>query len=209
MPRGATALLGTIAVLLLSSGCAPDSGNGSADVSLTDKTTRSPTPGSAPRVTTVPSGVRAFPENTKPQSGKAATPSNLVLVDVRVGTAESFDRIVLEFSGTGTPGWVVNYVDEPVLDGSGEAVDLSGRAHLDIYASGTTWPAPNYYNGPSQLTPKNGGDVTDVYVGGTFEGTTQVLAGIDSAAVPFRVFTLTAPSRLVIDVSKKPDENVD
>ena len=40
----------------------------------------------------------------------------------------------------------------------------------------------------------------DVYVGGTFEGYTQVLAGIDGAAVPFRVFALADPSRLVVDV---------
>ena len=39
-----------------------------------------------------------------------------------------------------------------------------------------------------------------MYVGGTFEGYTQVLAGIDGDPVPFRVFTLTDPSRLVVDV---------
>ena len=123
-----------------------------------------------------------------------------MLVDVRVAEAEGFDRIVLEFSGTATPGWVVNYVDDAELEGSGERVALGGSATLDIYASGTTWPAPNYYSGPSQFTPENGGDVSDVYVGGTFEGYTQVLAGIDGDPVPFRVFALTAPSRLVIDV---------
>ncbi|HEX6150763.1 AMIN-like domain-containing (lipo)protein [Nocardioides sp.] len=126
-----------------------------------------------------------------------------MLVDVEVAEAEGFDRIVLEFSGRGTPGWVVNYVDEAVLDGSGEVVSLGGAAVLDIYASGTTWPAPNYYRGPSQFTPVNGGDVTDVYVGGTFEGYTQVLAGIDDEPVPFRVYALTAPSRLVIDVARR------
>jgi len=123
-----------------------------------------------------------------------------VLMDVRVAEHESFDRIVLEFTGTAIPGWAVNYVDEAVLDGSGGAVTLGGDAILDIYVSGTTWPASDYYNGPRQFAPENGGDVNDVYVGGTFEGYTQVLAGIDGTPVPFRVFALTDPSRLVIDV---------
>ena len=140
-------------------------------------------------------------EDTKRQSGESSDAGHLVLVDVRVADAEDFDRIVLEFSGTGTPGWVVNYVDHAVLDGSGEVVGLGGSAILDIYASGTTWPAPDYYSGPSHLSPGNGGTISDVYVGGTFEGSTQVLAGIDGDPAPFRVFVLTAPSRLVIDVT--------
>ncbi|RHW27264.1 hypothetical protein D0Z08_08845 [Nocardioides immobilis] len=73
-------------------------------------------------------------------------------------------------------------------------------------ASGTTWPADNYYRGPRQFTPENGGDVDDVYVVGTFEGYTQVLDGIDGAPAPFRVFALTNPSRLVVDVV---DESAD
>ena len=119
---------------------------------------------------------------------------------VRVADHEGFDRIVLEFTGTGTPGWTVNYVDQAVLDGSGDVVELGGDAFLDIYASGTTWPADGYYSGPQQFEPDNGG-VDDVYVGGTFEGYTQVLAGIEGDRVPFRVFALADPSRLVVDVA--------
>ena len=111
--------------------------------------------------------------NKRRQSGDGSDEADLVLIDMRVAEAEGFERIVLEFSGTGTPGWVVNYVNDAVLDGSGEIVALGGSAVLDIYASGTTWPAPDYYSGPSQFTPENAGDINDVYVGGTFEGYTQ------------------------------------
>jgi hypothetical protein len=180
MPPRTAALLSAITVLLLPVGCGPSSGDGSTDV-----------------------------KDTARQSGEGSGASELVLVDVRVAAEEGFDRIVLQFSGTGTPGWVVNYVDEAVLDGSGEPVDLGGRATLDIYASDTTWPAPEYYDGPSRVVPRTSGNVTDLYVGGTFEGTTQVLAGIDSAPAPFRVSTLTAPTRLVIDVMDKSDETAD
>ena len=123
---------------------------------------------------------------------------------MRVGEHEGFDRIVLEFTGTGVPGWSVGWVDRARLDGSGEAVDLDGDAVLDVYASGTTWPADGYYDGPQRLEP-DGGEVDDVYVGGTFEGYTQVLAGIDGDPSPVRVFALADPPRLVVDVADGAD----
>ena len=185
MRRGVTALLSTMAAIPLLAGCA---------------TTSSPTPTSETSTSNNPTtDAPAFAEDTERQSGEGSGEADLVLVDVRV--AEGFDRIVLEFSGTGTPGWVVNYVDEATLDGSGKVVALGGSAILDIYASGTTWPASDYYRGPSHVAPENDGEINDVYVGGTFEGTTQVLAGIDGDPAPFRVFALTAPSRLVVDVT--------
>jgi hypothetical protein len=168
------AVLSTIGSVLVMSGC----------VTATSEGTSSPTLGTAR------------------QMGEGSGRSDLVLTDVRTARVEGFSRIVLEFSGTGSPGWVVNYVDEPVLDGSGESVDLDGRTTLDIYASGTTWPAPDYYDGPDRLTPENGGDLAEVYVGDT-----QVLAGIDGDPAPFRVFTRTAPTRLVIDVADTQPRN--
>lgn len=188
MRRALTALLSTAAIVPLLAGCGADRS------SATD----------SPRA----SGGPTFPESTERQSGKGSGGSDLVLVDVRVaeGEGEGVDRIVLEFSGTGTPGWVVNYVDEAVLEGSGEVVDLEGTAVLDIYASGTTWPAPDYYAGPARLSPREDGAVDEVYVAGTFEGHTQVLAGIDGDRVPFRVSTLAAPARLVIDVADEDAE---
>jgi hypothetical protein len=123
-----------------------------------------------------------------------------VFTDVRVAEHESFDRIVLEFSGTGTPGWAVNYVDQASLEGSGDVVTVSCDSILDIYVSNTTWPAPDYYSGRKRLRAENGG-LAEVYVVGTFEGYTQVLAGIDGPRAPFRVIALTHPSRLVIDIA--------
>ena len=202
MRRGVTALLGTIAAIPLLAGCATDRSDGANSAPATGETPSSPMPTSQTSTTDDPTpDAPVFPEDTKRQSGEGSVAAHLVLVDVRVADAEGFDRIVLEFSGSGTPGWVVNYVDHAVLDGSGEAVALGGSAILDIYASGTTWPAPDYYRGPSHPAPGNGGNIDDVYVGGTFEGSTQVLAGIDGDPAPFRVFSLTAPSRLVIDVT--------
>lgn len=195
--RGAmTVLMSTIAAIPLLAGCETDR-NGSPDSAQpTGGTTSSPPATTNDDTTDAP----AFAENTERQSGPGSGGSDLVLVDVGVAEVEGFDRIVLEFSGTGTPGWVVNYADEAVLDGSGDVVHLAGAAVLDIYASGTTWPAPDYYRGPGRFTPERGSHVSDIYVGGTFEGYTQVLVGIDGEPVPFRAYVLTEPSRLVIDV---------
>ncbi|HEU4812431.1 MAG TPA: hypothetical protein VFT00_09855 [Nocardioides sp.] len=201
------ALLSTAAVVPLLVACgAEDSDPVSAPTSSQEPTSVA-SPTEAPATDTPANdpddGGPAFPESTAAQTAENSGEWDLVLVDVRVGEHEGFDRIVLEFAGTGIPGWAVNYVDEAVLDGSGEAVALGGEAVLDIYASGTTYPGPeeDYYGGPTQFEPENGGNVSDVYVAGTFEGDTQVLAGIDGDRVPFRVFALADPSRLVVDVA--------
>ena len=118
----------------------------------------------------------------------------------RVGQHEGYDRIVVEFKGTGRPGWSLSYIEEARLEGSGRTVSLDGEAFLGIFASHTTWPDPDYYDGPARLEPADGGRLEEVFVAGTFEGYTQVIVGIDGDTSPYRVFTLGEPSRLVIDV---------
>jgi hypothetical protein len=179
MRRAAAALLGAVVVpVLVACGTEPTSES----------------------TTEAPSDAPSFPEGTTRQSAENSGEWDLVLSDVRVGEHEGYTRVVLDFTGTGSPGWTVDYVDEAVLDGSGDVVRLGGDAILDIYASGTTWPADHYYSGPQRFEPEAGADVDEVYVAGTFEGYTQVLAGIDGDRVPFRVFALSDPPRLVVDV---------
>lgn len=90
------------------------------------------------------------------ESPAASGDWDLQLVDVRVGDHDGFDRVVLELSGTATPGWGVAWGDEAVAE---------------------------------------------VQVNGWFEGYTQVFAGVEGDERPFRVFTLTDPPRLVVDVA--------
>lgn len=209
--RSPITLLSLIAVAALLAGCGSATGSEPARATDPDDTTTSDTktapapsrespdaPPDTPVATPVP-GSPGFAENTAPQNGRSSKGAMLVLTDVRVAEHASFDRIVLEFSGAGTPGWQVKYVDEAVLDGSGDVVGLAGNATLDIYATGTTWPAPDYYTGPSR-PEVTGGRVAGLFVAGTFEGYTQVLAGIHGAATPFRVVALTEPARLVVDI---------
>lgn len=229
MRRATTALLGAVTVPLLLGACgtarddssaadtarastmqesatqSPTTQSTTTDSPSSDPTTEPTTQSPTTTATTSPTedptdGGPAFPTDTSTQFAESSGEWDLVLTDVRVGEHEGFDRIVLEFTGTGVPGWSVGWVDRARLDGSGEAVDLDGDAVLDVYASGTTWPADGYYDGPQRLEP-DGGEVDDVYVGGTFEGYTQVLAGIDGDPSPVRVFALADPPRLVVDVA--------
>ena len=213
MRLATTFLLSTSVVISLLAACGTDGGVDPISVPATSETTTSLEPTSDASTTDTPTddptdAGPGFLEDTAVQTEENSGEWDLALMDVRVAEHESFDRIVLEFTGTGIPGWAANYVDEAVLDGSGDAVTLGGDAILDIYASGTTWPGSegDYYSGPRQFEPENGGDVRDVYVGGTFEGYTQVVVGIDGTPPPFRVFALTEPSRLVVDlVDKRAD----
>ncbi len=207
--RVTTTLLGAATVVWLLAGC----GTGD-DTAATGPSSSSDSPTSPSSVSSTPTigspttdsvddpadDVPPFPHRTARQTAKGSRGGDLVLTDVRVAEHQGFDRIVLEFTGSSRPGWAVEYVDQAVLDGSGKHVPLDGDAFLNISASGTTWPAPGYYDGPARFEPESGGDVRDVHVGGTFEGYTQVIVGIAGDRVPFRTFALTGPSRLVVDV---------
>ena len=202
MRRRTSALAGMAAVAALV-GCGTDdvvaiSAPETSETAVSGSASQHPT--TEPPADDSSAGDPAFPTGTARQFAKHKGEWDLVFTDVRVAAHEGFDRLVLEFAGSGTPGWAISYVDEAVLDGSGRAVKLRGDAFLDLYASGVTWPASGYYAGPSRLALDDGSGVLEVLVGGTFEGYTQVLAGIGGDAVPFRVFSLTEPSRLVVDV---------
>ena len=140
-----------------------------------------------------------FPGTTDPQTAEPSGDWDLQLVDVRLGDHDGFDRVVLELSGTATPGWSVSWEDEAVADGSGDVVPLEGDRVLTISASGTAMPEPGSFEVPARLGPA--GALAEVQVNGWFEGYTQVFAGVEGDPRPFRVFTLADPPRLVVDVT--------
>jgi hypothetical protein len=140
-----------------------------------------------------------FPESTDPQTAEPSGEWDLQLVDVRAGEHDGFDRVVLELSGTATPGWGVAWSDEAVAEGSGDVVPLEGDHVLTISASGTALPEPGSFEVPARLGPA--GAVAEVQVNGWFEGYTQVFAGVEGEERPFRVFTLADPPRLVVDIA--------
>ncbi|WP_454778295.1 AMIN-like domain-containing (lipo)protein [Georgenia muralis] len=127
---------------------------------------------------------------------------DLLPVAVRAGAHEGFERVVLDFEGTGTPGWRVEYVDVAIEDPRGTEIDIDGDATLQVVATGVRIPEEDELDRvlPSgEVDVEETDAVEEVYVTGIFEGQNQAFIGLDSER-PFRVFTLTDPSRLVVDI---------
>jgi len=166
--------------------------------------TESPT--SAPPSAAPPVKVPEFPEGTREQYVPSKGSRDLVLLDIRVAEHDGFDRVVLDFRGSGTPGWNVKYENVPRADGSGKRVDVRGDSFLTVFVDGTTGDAypekspMDLFDGPPHFAPADGGIVHDVNYLGVWEGGASVFLGLDGDRTPFRVFPLRDPSRLVIDL---------
>jgi hypothetical protein len=163
-----------------------DGGDGGDDTSGDEPT------GSAP----------PFAANTEPDTAEPGGAAMLTVTDVRVGTHEGYDRVVFDLGGSGTPGWRVEYVDEAIDDGSGNPVAVDGEAILQVVISGTAMPADSgveEYDGDT-IDPDDTEAVEQVVYRFWFEGYTTSFIGVEGERKPFRVFSLTDPARVVVDV---------
>jgi hypothetical protein len=129
----------------------------------------------------------------------------LSVTDVRVGTHEGFDRVVIELDGQGArPGYDVRYVDTAVADGSGAPVDVAGGAILEVRVSGWGYPfdtGAEEYSGPRTIPGPGSGSVEQVQLSTAFEGIAQVFIGVTDEEKPFTVTRLDGPTRIVIDIA--------
>ena len=144
----------------------------------------------------------SFPGNTDADVADPVNPDGLTVTAVRAASHDGYDRVVFELSGSGTPGWSVEYVDAPSAQGSGAAIDVPGSAFLQVTLQGTSYP---YDSGAKEVArgavPVSGTSVVDgVFYDATFEGTSVAFIGTD-ARTPFRVYSLTGPSRVVVEVA--------
>ena len=120
---------------------------------------------------------------------------------IRVGHHPGFDRIVLDLDGA-APGFRVGYVNRLHADPSAHLVDLLGPASLRIVLDPAN--AHDVETGDGTLTtPRRTkwrfDQVRETAVIGDFEAFVTVGAGLARRA-PFRVLTLTNPTRIVVDV---------
>jgi hypothetical protein len=133
---------------------------------------------------------------------KAAPPGGVAQAEVfGLSTAchATFDRLVLR-TRFATPGYTVRYVPQIVRDPSGVPLPLAGTARLLVVLR----PARGHtLNGvellPAISTPACP-SLRQVKIAGDFEGIVSLGVGVRRTA-GFRVFRLSAPSRLVIDVT--------
>ena len=116
---------------------------------------------------------------------------------------DGVEQVVFEFEFL-VPGVVAEYVERPVVqDGSGEEVDVAGRAVLGVRfdpASGADLSGAELrmvYTGPSRIDPPTS-TVVEVVKVGDFEGILHWAIGLEEK-VPFRVRALDDPGRLVVE----------
>lgn len=125
-----------------------------------------------------------------------SSPSGSPIADVRVGANDGFDRFVVEFEGD-IGAYFVSYTDVIAQDGSGTEVPVEGSSFIQVSLNGV----PNEPLAPQETIDAGlTGLVQVVGAGAGFEAT--VSYGLGTAATSgFRVFTLSGPSRLVVDVA--------
>ena len=148
----------------------------------------------------------AFPADTKPDTAEPSGEGEtfLSVTDVRVAAHDGYDRVVFDLDGTGSgkPGWRVEYVDRASDDGSGDAVEVDGDAILRVSLSGTATPMDSGVDEFSgdRIEPAGTESVEEIVYRYWFEGYTTAFIGVDDAERPFRVFLLEDPMRVVVDV---------
>lgn len=190
------------ALALAGTGCAGTSGP-STTSSTTSPTTATTTVTQTITPTPATSTPAGFALSTVTSATFPTPTGSLIGAGVRVGQQDGYDRIVYDFTGTGVPGFRVAYVDTPIGDPSGERVTVLGDAYLEVLIAGLTYPEASDPQ-PSQVPASSlAGTViaqSGVFYGG-FEAMGQTFIGVRDHKRAFRVFTLTDPTRLVVDVA--------
>lgn len=179
--------------------------------STTSPTTAAPGTTTAPATTAPPTttpSCEPVGDTSDKQSGFPGTMTSLIGKEIRTGAHECYERIVIELQPSDhpipaiVPGYWVRYQDDPIDVGEsgGEFVDLKGDANLLITVEAwmTTMEGTGYL-GPTDITPTNVTTIEQLYLTHNFEGVHTWAVGLDQER-PFRVFTLTDPVRIVVDV---------
>jgi hypothetical protein len=132
------------------------------------------------------------------------------VVGARVGRHDCWDRLVIDLNGLPEAGYRVRYTDGFRALGSGTPLAISGGAVLTITADAPAydtngqrtvpWSVGTHIVSPSQFSAGGFRTFRDLVYGGSYEGQTTIGLGV-RARLPFRVFSLTSPTRLVVDVA--------
>lgn len=196
-PRPLALSVPALLLVLTAAGC------GGSDASVDDPTIVSPAGSAAATATQAPAGTATpLPTSTAMRSAAPASARTALLTQVAVGAHEGFTRVVFTFADS-LPGYTVGYAQPPFQQaGSGRTVDVRGDAFVEVRMEraatadiGTQLRTT--YTGPSKVP--GAGVVTEVAKTGGFEAVLTWVIGAERQ-VPFRVFTLSAPARLVVDL---------
>jgi len=119
----------------------------------------------------------------------------VTIQSVTVGRHAGFDRVVIT-SKNGLPSFTVQYVSQVIQDASGAPVPLLGSAFTQVALR----PTSTEVHSPQNTITPGFPALKQVKGAGDFEAVTSYGIGQASKA-GFRVFTLTGPDRIVIDLA--------
>lgn len=212
MRRGLAALGGGAAAVALIGGCTATGQSGSQSPGSGASASAPPPPASsavaAGGVTTpvAPGGAPASAAGGAPPSGATsacATPGSY-LTAIRTGRQATADRVVFEFAGKPPSSYSVSVVPSITADASGKPVAVAGTSFLRVTFRGASAVCPasghKTYAGPATAAPGYP-QLRGLAAAGDFEG--YLTWGIGLAAKGgYHAYALTAPYRVVIDLSR-------
>jgi hypothetical protein len=140
-----------------------------------------------------------LPPFTKAPKSAPGSGGQAEVFGIATGCRANFDRFVVR-ARFATPGYRVRYVRQVIADGSGLPVPLRGTKRIRVVvrnARGHTQGGMNLL--PAVRTPLCP-NLRQVKVAGDFEGVVTFGLGL-RRKTGFRVFRLTGPTRIVIDVA--------
>ncbi len=144
-------------------------------------------------------GAAALPPFTIGSKTAAGSGGQAELYGISAGCHATYDRFVIR-ARLATPGYDARYVGSIVADPSGNPVSLLGARRIRVVvrqARGHTSAGTALL--PSSLTP-GCAQLRQVKRVGDFEGVVSFGLGL-TRRTGFRVFRLTGPTRIVIDVA--------
>ncbi|MGC5013682.1 AMIN-like domain-containing (lipo)protein [Streptosporangium sp. DT93] len=188
--------------LLALAACGTDTGTVSpvsgapASTAPADPATGAPaTPSAA-----APAGLRP-PTSTKEIEVARTTVAPPIVTGARFAEHKGFDRVVIDLDGE-VPGYSARWVPKLVQDGSGDPIDVSGGAYLQLTmtpaAAHTEAGTPTWTGGP--IFQARLGNVRNVVRTGDFEAVVGVGVVLERKAA-FRVLEQKSPNRLVVDIA--------
>jgi hypothetical protein len=131
-----------------------------------------------------------------PASANATTTPDLLRI--RVGRHATFDRVVLDIRGAKPNPITKSFVSQLRADPSDQVVTIPGKRFLAVVAQGLSG---QNYPGPRTIRTPQLRNVQAVAITGDFEAVLSVGLGLRHTSWT-RIFTLTHPTRLVIDVGR-------
>jgi hypothetical protein len=133
-------------------------------------------------------------------AGATTVPAVSTLTQIRAAHSFGHDQLVFQFRGGLPAHYSARYVPQVIADASGQPVNVVGSAKLlvrftpaaghDVLGHVTYGAAQRTYPLPGIIQVVNAGD---------FENVLSFGVGV-ARAEPFHVYTLTRPSRVVVDI---------